>query len=39
MFYTPAILGEGDGIYLDSTMGHAYLNAGAGRLSLHQRST
>jgi transcriptional regulator with XRE-family HTH domain len=27
-FYAPAILQEGDGIYLDSTMGHAYLNAG-----------
>jgi transcriptional regulator with XRE-family HTH domain len=27
-FYAPEILGEGDGIYLDSTMGHAYLNAG-----------
>jgi transcriptional regulator with XRE-family HTH domain len=27
-FYSPEILGEGDGIYLDSTMGHAYLNAG-----------
>ncbi len=28
-FYAPEILNEGDGIYLDSTMGHAYLNAGA----------
>ena len=27
-FYAPEILSEGDGIYLDSTMGHAYLNAG-----------
>lgn len=27
-FYAPEILAEGDGIYLDSTMGHAYLNAG-----------
>ena len=27
-FYTPDILKEGDGIYIDSTMGHAYLNAG-----------
>ena len=27
-FYAPEILQEGDGIYLDSTMGHAYLNAG-----------
>jgi len=27
-FYAPEILREGDGIYLDSTMGHAYLNAG-----------
>ena len=27
-FYAPEILKEGDGIYLDSTMGHAYLNAG-----------
>ena len=29
-FYAPEILDEGDGIYLDSTMGHAYLNAGDG---------
>lgn len=29
-FYAPEILGAGDGIYLDSTMGHAYLNAGEG---------
>jgi hypothetical protein len=28
-FYAPEILHEGDGIYLDSTMGHAYLNTGA----------
>ena len=27
-FYAPEILDEGDGVYLDSTMGHAYLNAG-----------
>src|SRR3954466_1046967 len=27
-FYAPEILNEGDGIYIDSTMGHAYLNAG-----------
>src|SRR4051794_17861403 len=27
-FYAPEVLHEGDGIYLDSTMGHAYLNAG-----------
>ena len=27
-FYAPEILHAGDGIYLDSTMGHAYLNAG-----------
>jgi len=27
-FYAPEILHEGDGMYLDSTMGHAYLNAG-----------
>ncbi|KJC50278.1 transcriptional regulator [Bradyrhizobium sp. LTSP849] len=27
-FYAPEILDEGDGIYIDSTMGHAYLNAG-----------
>ena len=27
-FYAPEILHEGDSIYLDSTMGHAYLNAG-----------
>jgi transcriptional regulator with XRE-family HTH domain len=29
-FYAPEILDAGDGIYLDSTMGHAYLNAGEG---------
>jgi len=29
-FYAPEILHEGDGMYLDSTMGHAYLNAGQG---------
>ena len=28
-FYAPEILREGDGMYIDSTMGHAYLNAGA----------
>jgi hypothetical protein len=27
-FYAPEILHEGDGMYIDSTMGHAYLNAG-----------
>ncbi len=27
-FYAPDMLEPGDGIYLDSTMGHAYLNAG-----------
>ncbi|EHM01345.1 DNA-binding helix-turn-helix protein [Acetobacteraceae bacterium AT-5844] len=27
-FYAPDVLEPGDGIYLDSTMGHAYLNAG-----------
>jgi quercetin dioxygenase-like cupin family protein len=27
-FYAPEILEEGVGVYLDSTMGHAYLNAG-----------
>lgn len=27
-FYAPEILEAGDGIYLDSNMGHAYLNAG-----------
>ncbi|MGK9168794.1 XRE family transcriptional regulator [Inquilinus limosus] len=27
-FYAPEVLEPGDGIYLDSTMGHAYLNAG-----------
>lgn len=27
-FYAPEILEAGDGIYIDSTMGHAYLNAG-----------
>ncbi|MCZ0733615.1 helix-turn-helix domain-containing protein [Phreatobacter sp. AB_2022a] len=30
-FYAPEILEAGDGIYIDSTMAHAYLNAGAGR--------
>jgi transcriptional regulator with XRE-family HTH domain len=29
-FYAPEFLEEGDGIYIDSTMGHAYLNAGEG---------
>ncbi|MBI0538411.1 XRE family transcriptional regulator [Roseomonas sp. KE2513] len=29
-FYAPDLLGPGDGIYLDSSMGHAYLNAGEG---------
>jgi transcriptional regulator with XRE-family HTH domain len=29
-FYAPDILEEGDGIYIDSSMGHAYLNAGEG---------
>jgi transcriptional regulator with XRE-family HTH domain len=29
-FYAPELLEEGDGIYIDSTMGHAYLNAGEG---------
>lgn len=28
--YATALLGSGDGIYLDSGMGHAYLNAGPG---------
>ena len=27
-FYAPEILEQGDGVYLDSNMGHAYLNAG-----------
>ncbi|AGI74931.1 HTH-type transcriptional regulator (plasmid) [Octadecabacter arcticus 238] len=27
-FYAPVILERGEGIYLDSTMGHAYLSAG-----------
>lgn len=27
-FYAPVTLERGEGIYLDSTMGHAYLNAG-----------
>lgn len=27
-FYAPELLQAGEGIYLDSTMGHAYLNAG-----------
>jgi transcriptional regulator with XRE-family HTH domain len=29
-FYAPEILEIGDGIYIDSNMGHAYLNAGEG---------
>ncbi|MFC0388839.1 helix-turn-helix domain-containing protein [Muricoccus vinaceus] len=29
-FYAPDLLEPGDGIYLDSSMGHAYLNAGDG---------
>lgn len=29
-FYSPSILEEGDGIYIDSSMGHAYLNAAEG---------
>jgi len=29
-FYATAVLDPGDGIYLDSGMGHAYLNAGSG---------
>jgi transcriptional regulator with XRE-family HTH domain len=29
-FYAPDVLEPGDGIYLDSTMGHAYLNVGEG---------
>ncbi|SDR57622.1 transcriptional regulator, XRE family with cupin sensor [Rhizobiales bacterium GAS191] len=29
-FYAPEILEAGDGIYLDSNMGHAYLNVGDG---------
>ncbi len=29
-FYATALLDPGDGIYLDSRMGHAYLNAGSG---------
>lgn len=29
-FYAPDLLEPGDGIYLDSSMGHAYLNAGEG---------
>jgi len=29
-FYAPEILETGDGIYIDSNMGHAYLNAGDG---------
>ena len=29
-FYAMAVLNPGDGIYLDSEMGHAYLNAGSG---------
>jgi len=27
-FYEPLILKKGDGVYLDSTMGHAYINTG-----------
>jgi transcriptional regulator with XRE-family HTH domain len=29
-FYGPEILDEGEGVYIDSRMGHAYLNAGPG---------
>ena len=29
-FYKPQILEEGEGVYIDSRMGHAYTNAGAG---------
>ncbi|MFV0475288.1 MAG: helix-turn-helix domain-containing protein [Pikeienuella sp.] len=29
-FYAPVTLLRGEGVYLDSTMGHAYVNAGAG---------
>ncbi|TPG57108.1 XRE family transcriptional regulator [Roseomonas nepalensis] len=29
-FYAPDLLESGDGLYLDSSMGHAYLNAGDG---------
>jgi transcriptional regulator with XRE-family HTH domain len=29
-FYAPELLETGDGIYIDSTMAHAYLNAGEG---------
>jgi transcriptional regulator with XRE-family HTH domain len=29
-FYGPEILDEGEGVYIDSRMGHAYLNAGSG---------
>jgi transcriptional regulator with XRE-family HTH domain len=33
-FYAPEILHEGDGMYIDSTMGHAYLNAGEAESAL-----
>jgi hypothetical protein len=36
-FYAPEFLEEGDGIYIDSTMGHAYLNAGEGGPQPHMR--
>ncbi|MBU6373660.1 MAG: helix-turn-helix domain-containing protein [Alphaproteobacteria bacterium] len=29
-FYGPEVLEEGEGVYIDSRMGHAYLNAGPG---------
>lgn len=29
-FYEPEFLEEGEGVYIDSRMGHAYVNAGAG---------
>ncbi|MGJ4944683.1 helix-turn-helix domain-containing protein [Bradyrhizobium sp. HKCCYLS1011] len=33
-FYAPEVLHEGDGMYIDSTMGHAYLNAGTAESAL-----
>ena len=37
--YEPVLLGEMDGIYIDSRMGHAYLNAGKGESVILNVST
>jgi transcriptional regulator with XRE-family HTH domain len=37
--YEPVLLGEMDGIYIDSRMGHAYLNAGEGETVILNVST